>query len=147
MDLQGLLTTSRLYENITDITLAPFKALMTIQMTRYYFDELLCFGMFYAIDDLFFEITMKQKFLEGYKDILITPWTLYNYDSMYAKYFDHLELSDNETISVWKREYQELESSVTIFGAIDKENPKLCSNDPFKWLNYESGYKPLNQWY
>lgn len=104
LDLQGLLFTERLYSNITDVTLPPFKILFTIQMTRFYANELLCIGIFYAIDDLVLEVTMKQKFLEAYKNIIENPWTLDNWDSPYALYFDELELSDYEPISIYKKE-------------------------------------------
>ena len=90
----GLLFTERLYRNETDITLPPFKILFTVQMTRYYKSELLCLAVFYAIDDLVFTITMKQKFLEAYKHLIEVPWSLDNWDSPYALWFDSLELSD-----------------------------------------------------
>jgi len=60
--------------------------------------------MYTAVDDLVFEITLKQRFLEASKNILEHPWTLDNWDSQYAVWLDDFELSDSETIDLFKRE-------------------------------------------
>jgi len=88
MDLEGLLFADRLWSNQTFVKVEPFKILYTIQLTRWYYNRRLCAAVFYAIDDLIFEVTMRMRFLEASKNILETPWTLDNWDSPWALWID-----------------------------------------------------------
>ena len=88
LDLEGEFFTDRLWSNNTFLVVEPFKILYSFQMTRWYYNQRLCAAIFYAIDDLVFEITMRMKFLEASKNILETPWTLDNWDSPWALWLD-----------------------------------------------------------
>ena len=97
----------RLYSNKTNIDLEDFKSLLTVQWQHYYANKRSCIGVFYAIDDLVFKITMQMKFLEASKNIIEHFWTLDNWTSPYALYLDYFDLSDYTPITMFKREIQQ----------------------------------------
>jgi len=100
MDIEGIFFAERLWSNQTFINAEPFKLLFTTQITRWYYNQRLCTAIFYAIDDLILEITMRMRFLEASKNVLETPWTLENWDSPWALWFDNLGLSDYAPIKI-----------------------------------------------
>ena len=104
VDLEGELFADRIYSNQTFVTVKPFKVLFTLQLTRWYFNQRLCFAIFYAIDDLVFEIIMRQRFLEISKNVIESPWSLENWDSPWALWIDDFGLSDYAPITVKKKE-------------------------------------------
>ena len=65
VDLEGTFFMDRLYSNETDITLEDFKYLFTIEMNHWYENGRTCIAVLQAIDDLVFEIEMKQRFIEA----------------------------------------------------------------------------------
>ena len=56
VDLEGLFFADRLFSNETSIVLDDFKGLLTIQWKHWYYYTRSCIGIFYAVDDLVFEI-------------------------------------------------------------------------------------------
>lgn len=108
----------RLYSNKTNIDLEDFKSLLTVQWQHYYANKRSCIGVFYAIDDLVFKITMKMKFLEASKNIIEHFWTLDNWTSPYALYLDYFDLSDDTPITMFKREIQQNDAQTILFGNI-----------------------------
>ena len=74
--------------------------------------------MFYAIDDLVFEIQMRMRFLEASKNIIEHLWTLDNWDSPWALYIDDFGLSDYIPIKMYKLEIQQTDAQTIIYGTI-----------------------------
>ena len=65
VDLEGYFFMDRIYSNETQITLDDFKYLFTIQMNHWYQNGRTCLALYQAIDDLVFEIEMKQRLIEA----------------------------------------------------------------------------------
>ncbi len=105
LDLEGLFSADRLYENRTEIILDDFKAQLTLQLKRWYNSGSTCIAIYNSIEDLVFEIIIRQKFIEASKNIVEHLWTLDNWDSPWALYLDDIELSEAVPIYVLKREY------------------------------------------
>ena len=78
LNVEGEFYTDRLYSNVTDITLDRFQGIIGLQYKYYYNsgDGWLCYAGYYAIDDLVFEITTKQRFLEAHKNLITNLWSL-----------------------------------------------------------------------
>ena len=121
VDLEGLFYADRIYSNDTSITLDDFKVLFTIQMKHWYYNGRTCIAIFYAIDDLVFEIQMRQRFLEGNKNIVEHLWTFDNWISPYALWLDEIGLSDYTPIKVYRKEIQQADSQKVIFGTVEDE--------------------------
>ena len=106
VDLKGIFFTDRIYSNELTIELDDFKVLFTIQAKHWYYNGRTCVAIFYALDDLVFEIQMRQRFLEASKNIVEHLWTLDNWISPYAMWLDDFGLSDYTPIKVYRREIQ-----------------------------------------
>ena len=118
VDLEGEFFADRLYSNKTAITLEDFKGLLTVQWKHFYATSRSCIAVFYAIDDLIFEITTRQRFIEAHKNIIEHLWTLDNWDSPWALWIDELELSDYAAVELYKKEIQQADATTTIFGSL-----------------------------
>ena len=121
LDLEGDLFADRLFSNQTSIILDEFKGLLTIQWKHWYANTRSCIAVFYAVDDLVFEIQMRLRFLEASKNIIEHLWTLDNWDSPYAVWLDDFGLSDYTPIEIYKREINQVNSETVLFGTIDDE--------------------------
>ena len=119
IDLEGEFFADRLFSNVTQIELEPFKYLISFQWTKWYASDRSCITVLYALDDLVFEISMRLQFLEASKNILYTPWTLDNWDSPEALWIDDFGLSDYSVIRLFKREIQGNDSQTVIVGTTD----------------------------
>ena len=111
----------RLYSNVTSITLDNFKVLFTIQMKHWYFNGRTCIAIFYALDDLVFEIQMRMRMLEGSKNLIEHLWTFDNWVSPYALWIDDLGLSDYTPIKIYKKQIQQAESQKVIYGTVEDQ--------------------------
>lgn len=119
LDLEGLFFADRLFSNQTSIVLDEFKGLLTFQWKHWYADTRSCIGIFYAVDDLVFEIQMRLRFLEASKNIIEHLWTLENWDSPYAVWLDEFGLSDYTPVQIYKKEIQQTDSETVIYGTIE----------------------------
>lgn len=122
LDLTGLLFAERLYQNELFVTLTDFKMLLTFQLTRWYKSNRLCFAMFYALDELIFDIIMRMRFPEANKRVIETPWTMDNWTSPYALWLDEWGLSDYAPIEIYKKEIQQKDAQTMIYGTINDED-------------------------
>lgn len=105
LDLEGLFSADRLYENKTQVILDDFKTQLTIQLKRWYSLGRTCIAIYPSVEDLVFEVIIRQKFIEFSKNIIEHLWTLDNWDSIYALYLDEIDLSEATPIYVFKREF------------------------------------------
>ena len=51
-----------------------------------------------------------MRFLEASKNVLMTPWTLDNWDSPWALWIDDFGLSDYAAITLKKKEIQQVDA-------------------------------------
>lgn len=121
LDLTGLLFADRLYQNELFVTLQDFKMLFTFQLTRWYFSNRLCFAMYYALDELVFDVIMRMRFPEANKRVIETPWTMDNWTSQYALWLDDFGLSDYAPIEIYKKEIQQKDAQTIVYGTIEDE--------------------------
>ena len=115
-------------------------------MTRWYYNKRLCAAIFYAIDDLIFEITMRMRFLEASKNIIETPWTLENWDSPWALWIDTFGLSDYAPITLRKREIQQTDAQTVVFGTLEDTDTN-CKPGYFTTFLTQAGYAPWDKWW
>lgn len=128
IDLEGLFFADRLFSNQTSIVLDEFKGLLTFQWKHWYAESNSCIGVYYAIDDLVFEIQMRLRFLEATKNIIEHLWTLENWDSPYAVWLDEFGLSDYTPVQIYKKEIQQTDSEVLFLGDITNETTCIPGN-------------------
>ena len=126
VDLEGLFFMDRMYSNETAITLEDFKYLFTIEMNHWYENGRTCLAVLQAIDDLVFEIEMKQKMIEAQKNIIEHLWTLDNWDSPWALWLDDFGLSDSTPITLFKREITQ-DTAERIFWGVTEDVHTGCS--------------------
>jgi len=105
--------------------------------------------MFYAIDDLVFEVSMRMRFLEATKNIIEHLWTLDNWYSPWALYIDDFGLSDFTPIEIYKKEIQQTDAQTIIYGTIldEEENctPGYVFTTQFEGIA-SSGIHPYDTW-
>ena len=126
VDLEGVFFMDRLYSNETDITLEDFKYLFTIEMNHWYENGRTCVAVLQAIDDLVFEIEMKQRLIEASKNLVEHLWTLDNWDSPWALWIDEFGLSDSTPITLFKREITQDDAEKVFYGTTVDEHDN-CS--------------------
>lgn len=97
-----------------------------MQMKHWYFNGRTCIAIFYAIDDLIYEVSMRMQFVEVSKNLLEHLWTLENWDSPNARWLDYFGLSDYAPISLYKKEIQQEEALTMLYGTIE-DSATSCS--------------------
>ena len=79
----------------------------------------MCLAVYTTIEDLVFEIILRQKFNESSKHLIEHLWTLDNWDSIYAVWLNEIELSESVPIYIFKREYQSPTDQQVFVGTLD----------------------------
>ena len=87
---------------------------------------------------------MKQRFIEASKNILEHPWTLDNWDSQYAVWLDDFELSDSETIDLFKREVSQSSSETALLGSLTDDSSTCVPGVAWlPWVTASSSFEEL----
>lgn len=106
----------------------------------------LCFAVYYALDELLFDVIMRMRFPEASKNVIHSPWTLDNWTSQYALWLDDFGLSDYAPITLYKKEVQKKDSESYIYGT-SKDQDGSCTPGVFKTFLSQTGYSALDDWY
>ena len=72
-----------------------------------------------SIEDFFFRVNAEMALVQFYKDIIESLWTLDNWSSPYALWFDELELSVSEQIEIYQVQVTPLTDDYTLYGRRD----------------------------
>lgn len=151
INLEGEFKADRLYTNKTSIILDQFKGLLTMELKHWYFNGRTCMAIFYAIDDLIYEVSVRMQFVEASKNILQHLWTLDNWDSPNALWLDSFGLSDYTPITIFKREIQQEEALTMLYGTNEDTSVNcspgyLFTNIPDWMVSTKAQLHPLDQW-
>jgi len=62
------------------------------------------------------KILLELALVQFYKDVIVSLWSIDNWASRYALFFDNLELSQSEVVEIYKQQIAIENSSLTFYG-------------------------------
>ena len=101
-NIEFLIYVQRLIEIFTGANLSDFKLKLNLGFTYYYQYYHTCVYGDLSIDDFFFKFDGEIALVQFYKNIIENLWTLDNWSSPYALWFDDIELSTSEQIEFYR---------------------------------------------
>ena len=118
-NVEFLIYVQRLIEIYAGANLSDFKFKADFGFFYNYATYHTCIYGLVSIEDFFFRVDAELALVQFYKNVIENLWTLDNWSSPYALWFDEIELSTSESIELYKIQVSPLTEDIPIYGTTD----------------------------
>jgi hypothetical protein len=129
----------RLIDILLGGELSSFKLKLNLGFSYFYDTWETCFFGDLSIADFSLNTFLEIMIVQFYKDVIESLWTIDNWSSRWALFFDDIELSNAERITIYSQQFDVLSDDIILYGTRNSGTAYTGSSIYDCWPRYWGG--------